>query len=229
MSLATLAKKTEAKKNISAHGFSVVGTVRDLNPTNKPLLMSSVRTPMRGVTAVGYGGCCGAYVRNMLSTNHQCCPGLGVANQTSAAIIGKRTRHLLWTADSQPLYYEKHMRKIRVLSSCIDTRQNKKPKSLEEGCCAATRIGSRLINRSTFFHEENGNRSCSEYTGTQLYKNNCLPTPSCKAPFPPAVNPVKCGVSAATPEEAIRLGLLPTNWGKCSKSSRFTINPYESA
>jgi hypothetical protein len=229
MSLVTLAKKTEAKKNISAHGFSIAGTVRGLNPTNKPRLMSSVRTPMKGVTAIGYGGCCGTYVRNMISTNRECCPSLGVANQTTAAIIEKKTRHLHWTADDQPLYYENHMRNIRVLSSCVATWQNKKHKSSEEGCSAATRIGSRLINRSTFFHEENGHRSCSDYTGTQLYKNNCLPTPSCKAPFPPPINPARCGVSAATPEEAIRLGLLPKNWGKCGKSSHFAINPYENA
>lgn len=229
MSLATLARKTEAKGNISANGFSSAGTIRGLNPTNKPYMMSTVRTPMKGTTAIGYGGCCGHYVESILSNNRPCCPGTGISSETNAAVLQKKTRHLIWAADRQPFVYADHIRKIRVDNSCVLAYPQKKPKTFAEGCCVPARIGSRLINRSTFYHEEKKAKSSSDYTATDLYRNNCLPTPPCKAPFPTPVNPTECGTYAKTPEEAIRLGLLPRDWGRCKGKipGRLTpANPY---
>lgn len=229
MSLATLLKKTEAKENVSANGFSLSGTIRGLNPTNKPYLVSTIRTPMKGTTPIGYGGCCGQYVEQILSSKRQCCPSLGIAAETTAAILQKKTRHLIWTADTQELRYDNYLRKLRVENSCIPSWQEKKDKSIEEGCCIPARIGSRLINRSTFFHEEKKVKSASDYTNTDLYKNNCLPTPPCKAPFPPPVNPTDCATTAVTPKEAIAAGLLPPDWGRCSQKyprRSYPDNPY---
>ena len=231
MSLAVLIKKTQAQQNLSAHGFSSVGTIRGLNPTGRQYLNSTVRTPMKGTVARGYGGCCGTYVRSVLSNCTICTPGTGVATETSSAVLDRKTRPLRWVASAESPSYEDYIRKVRVYNSCSSRWPPKPSKPLEEGCCVSARIGSKLINRNTYYHEPSGAMTANEYTTTSLYRNNCLPPPSCKGPFPPAVNPRECAVHAVTPSEAIRLGLLPPDWGKCvSKypgNSAFSVNPYE--
>ena len=233
MSLATLLRKTNAQQNISAHGFSSAGTIRGLSPTGKTYLNSTVRTPMRGTTARGYGGCCGTYARNILSGCCLDCPGTGVGNETNAAILQKKTRHLLWTADTQSLNYESHLRQVRVQNSCQAAWPRKPTKTPEEGCCSLARIGSKVINRSTYYHALPGAATAQEYTSTNLYRNKCLPPPPCKGSFPPPTNPTACGIQALTPEEAIRLGILPRDWGKCRGkwpgNTAFQSNPYKNA
>lgn len=66
MSLATLKKKTAAKYNNSSvntkHGFSLNGGYRNQGYVGQTSLSRYLpRTPMRGNTPRGHGGCCGTY------------------------------------------------------------------------------------------------------------------------------------------------------------------------
>lgn len=66
MSIATLKKKTQAKYNNvsvnSSTGFSLNGTFRNQGYVGQTSLSRSLpRTPMKGPTPRGHGGCCGTY------------------------------------------------------------------------------------------------------------------------------------------------------------------------
>jgi hypothetical protein len=65
MSVATLKKKTQTKYNnmsVGSHGFSLNGTRRSQGWVGQTMLSRSLpRTPMKGNTPRGYGGCCGTY------------------------------------------------------------------------------------------------------------------------------------------------------------------------
>ena len=66
MSIATLKRKTYAKYNNmsvgSKNGFSLNGTHRSQGYIGQTMLSRSLpRTPMKGNTPKGYGGCCGKY------------------------------------------------------------------------------------------------------------------------------------------------------------------------
>jgi hypothetical protein len=74
-----------------------------------------------------------------------------------------------------------------------------------------------------------GAMSSGEYTDTVLYKNNCLPTPACKKPFPMILNRNGCLTEYYTPQEAIDAGLLPEDWMNCGAGTTedvFSQNPY---
>lgn len=65
MSIATLKRKTEAKYNnmsVGSNGFSLNGTHRSQGWVGQSMLSRSLpRTPMKGNTPKGNGGCCGTY------------------------------------------------------------------------------------------------------------------------------------------------------------------------
>ena len=65
MSIATLKKKTQTQYNnmsVGSHGFSLNGTRRNQGWVGQTTLSRSLpRTPMKGNTPRGNGGCCGTY------------------------------------------------------------------------------------------------------------------------------------------------------------------------
>ena len=68
MSIATLKRKTQAKYNTMSvgadGGFSLNGTHRNIGYIGQTSLSRSLpRTPMKGATAKGHGGCCGTYLQ----------------------------------------------------------------------------------------------------------------------------------------------------------------------
>lgn len=68
MSIATLKKKTQAKYNnmsVGVENFSLNGTRRSQGWVGQTMLSRSLpRTPMKGNTPKGHGGCCGTYNRS---------------------------------------------------------------------------------------------------------------------------------------------------------------------
>ena len=234
MSLAALKKKSQAKTGLSRgqQGFSTVGTVRTGRPIGAHQRNSSVRTIMKGNTARGHGGSRGSYPTVSLSNERICTTR--VAPQpcfNTSAYLSLKTCTPQWYADSQPLVYRDHNTKLRVNNSCGT------PPPQEEGehCCENARIGSRVINRNTYHHEDSGAIPAGEYTETILLRNKCLPAPPCKAPFPPSPSPRPCQTDSLTPTDAIAAGLLPRNWMACtgtypgSTGSIYARNPYASA
>jgi len=74
MSIATLKKKTQTQYNNmsvnSKHGFSLNGTRRSQGYVGQTSLSRSInRTLFRGGVARGFGGCCGTFPQNILSSS----------------------------------------------------------------------------------------------------------------------------------------------------------------
>ena len=177
-------------------------------------------------------GAYGSYPKTSIS-NVRTCSGARAAPKScfnTSAYLSLKTCAPQWYANAQPLAYGEHNTKLRVNNSCGPTP----PQEENEHCCENTRIGSRVINRSTYHQDDSGAIPAGEYTETILLRNKCVPAPPCKAPFPPRPSPLTCQTNAATPAEAIVAGLLPRNWMACrgrypgSSGSIYDTNPYES-
>lgn len=87
-------------------------------------------------------------------------------------------------------------------------------------CKAASyHIGGKKFVRTMY--SKNLNRLAvdqSQYLYSGLMAKNDLPTPSCKASFPPVGKANKwCGGAYKDPELAKAAGLLPSDWGDCKK------------
>lgn len=81
-------------------------------------------------------------------------------------------------------------------------------------CSAGTyHIGGKKYYQE-YYAKTNGSGAMqsSEYMRSLLQKRNCLPTPPNIQHFPPNVNHDGCDVNALTPQEAIEVGLLPSDW-----------------
>jgi hypothetical protein len=79
-------------------------------------------------------------------------------------------------------------------------------------------IGTRKkVTNMTTKKTRQGAISSSDYISGMLQARQCLPTPGCKAPFPIALNHNGCDTNYLTPDDAIRAGALPPDWGACEK------------
>jgi len=201
MSLVALKRKADAKSGLSRgkQGFSTVGTVRTRHRIGVHQRNSSVRTIMKGTTARGHGGSSGTYHRASLS-NGKVCTSTATAPQcclNTSAYHSLKTCAPQWYTDTQVLGYVDLLARLRVDNLCETTL----PELEADGyCCENTRIGSKIVNRNTYYHSEPGAIPAGEYTGTMLLKNKCLP-PACERPFAPC--------------------------GKATTGSIYDINPYK--
>ncbi len=58
-----------------------------------------------------------------------------------------------------------------------------------------------------------------------MTKNN-LPTPPCKASYPPVINHIgNCDLNFNSPQDAINAGVLPLDWMNCKPCSK-SARPY---
>lgn len=78
MSLAVLKRKAQTKyNNMSANrssGFSLNGTHRNQGYVGQTSLSRTIiRTPHKGATPKGHGGCCGTYPINIIKESTTCC------------------------------------------------------------------------------------------------------------------------------------------------------------
>jgi surface protein len=89
------------------------------------------------------------------------------------------------------------------------------------------RIGGKKIYRRPYSKNFNPlPMSSSQYTKTALMTKNNLPTPACKASYPPSLNHIgNCDRNFSSPQEAIDAGVLPEDWMNCKPCSR-SARPY---
>lgn len=120
-----------------------------------------------------------------------------------------------------------YIRKIKV--GCSDSSdEDTTSDNPSNPCQTAYYLGTRKILKSTYHNNNSsGAITSGEFTSTNLLRNNCLPTPPCKNPFPFILNKNGCNTEYLTPLEAQVAGLLPVDWNNCSAtSSIYTNNPY---
>lgn len=221
-------------------GFALNGTRRNIGavgPTN--LGKSSVtRTRFRGAEPMGSGGCCGGYKR-VINNSGSCC----VNDSSIVKLSAKNTRGMIdtkykWTKsawprtttkpqDSMPDNYTQgqHIKNVVANNSiCVVNKQYGGIKQCADNCKSASyHIGGK---KKVFnFYSKNLNPvpvSSSEYQRGFLMKKTCLPTPACRGSFPMELIHNGCDTNFFTPEEAIKGGMLPKNWGRCPPDTRAT-------
>jgi hypothetical protein len=219
-------------------GFALNGTRRNIGGILKTtnLAKSVSRTRFRGSEPMGSGGCCGTYTR-VVSNSGSCCTNdptiVKLSTKNNAGMIDTKYK---WTKsqwprttvkpqNSMPLNYtqDEYIKKlIAANSTCVINklevlakREDKGIKLCEGNACVASsyHIGGKKYVREVYSKNLNlGPVSSSEYQRGSLKKNNCLPTPPCKAPFPMTLVRTGCDANFLTPEEAIEGGMLPDNW-----------------
>jgi hypothetical protein len=135
-----------------------------------------------------------------------------------------------WVKDFNPLSktQSEYIRKIKVGCSDTSDEDNTSTDNQPDPCQTAYYLGTRKILKSTYHNtSSSGAITSGEFTSTNLLRNNCLPTPPCKKPFPFILNKNGCNTEYLTPLEAQLAGELPADWNTCSAtSSIYTKNPY---
>jgi len=108
MSIATLYKKTQTRYNNmsvnSQHGFSLNGTRRSQGYVGQTSLSRSInRTLFRGGAARGFGGCCGTFPENILSSSD-------VTSLNDSAIVKPSVINTLGMIEERYQYLLNHQR-----------------------------------------------------------------------------------------------------------------------
>ena len=237
-------KSRRFKANISGvgtQGFSLNGGHRNsgsVGPTN--LARSITRTPFRGTEPKGHGGCCGSYVVNISNSGECCTNDSGIikrSNRNTKGLISSTITYPTsvynlsctdnkcqnnWTKDTSPLNYSQgnYIKTVIGRAARCDTEDRTAIpdagiKTCDKNCDVDLySIGGKKYMRQFYAKRVPVAVSSSEYMRTTLLKNNCLPTPPEKQPFPMTLNHNKsgCSVNYLTPEEARDAGQLPSNW-----------------
>jgi len=216
-------------------GFSLVGGHRNIGsvgPTN--LAKSVTRTPFRGTTPMGHGGCCGSFVISIANSGSCCTNDPGIIKKTVKNNKGSIIQQYKWIHSAYPRLWTKngttmpgnfsqgeYIKNVVVASATcvvdkVDSGINDCGGNLQ--CKAAEyHIGGKKYYRS--FYSKNLKpypTTCSQYQRSALLKKNNLPTPPCLAPFPMVLNNQNCIQTLYTPAQAIDAGLLPPDWMNCN-------------
>lgn len=223
---------------VSANGFSLNGTLRNIGAVGQTNLAKSVtRTRFRGAVPMGHGSCCGSYPI-VISNSGSCCVN-------DPAIIKKSTKNTkgyifesikypvcangncgpgsqsTWVKNmsaennSQGIYIHNI---IAEVGACVSNSNTNDPiknpiKPCATGCLpGSTHIGGKKHFVGAYTKDLGLDNPASEYIRSQLMKNRCLPTPACKQHFPMALNHNGCDANYLTPEAAQAAGLLPPGW-----------------
>ena len=235
-----LARKYKHQRGLSTNGFSLKGTIKNSSYIGQTNHNSSIRTIFKGTEPVGHGGCCGTYKREILSNKHNYCGETTdpKSTLTTSGYISTRVTNPIvknvgdecpvkWVKSFNPLEHSQsdYIHKVKVTATACDIPNYD---AGIEGCGETYYIGTRKLTRSTYNKSaDSGAMTAGEYTDTVLYTNNCLPTPSCKQPFPMILNNTSnCASFYLTPAEAQAAGLLPADWMNCQTAIDFSSNPY---
>lgn len=220
-----------------ADGFSLNGGYRNQGRVGQILFGRHLGgTPFRGAHPVGYGatpgggaypivissagGCCtnnpDIIKRSSMTTRGRIETGLinpVPGKYRNPACAGGHCRQI-WSAD---LSAENQAQSLRIQRMAIAAagRVTRKPDAGKVGCkdCGPSpgRIGTHLNPRTPYAKDLNAFPvSQGQYLRGAYMLTKDLPTPPCKAPFPPRLNgAASCAVHAKTLEEAQQLGIVP--------------------
>lgn len=138
-----------------------------------------------------------------------------------------------WVKNFNPLDHaqSEYMRVLNVKKSANDSVKIEQVVASSSECYNY-KIGTRKAAiKNTYNKNANtGAMSSGIYNKITLLRNNCLPPPPCKQPFPFIIEKRGCNTDYLTPEEAMLAGALPSDWMKCVSKYptyyTYTINPY---
>lgn len=219
-------------------GFSLVGGHRNIGsvgPTN--LAKSVTRTPFRGNAPMGHGGCCGTYKISICNSGSCCTNDPNIIKPTVKNNKGAILKQYKWIHSAYPRFWVKpddsmpknysqgvYVQKVSAQYSNfvvnkVNTGINNCGGNIQ--CKAASYyIGGKKFYRSVYSKDLNTRpTSCSQYTSSGLWKKNNLPTPPCLQPFPMNLSHNGCDTNYLTPQEAIRDGVLPSDWMNCNPAT----------
>jgi hypothetical protein len=189
MSLATLKKKTEHKyknNSVSQSQFSLNGTTRNQGYIGQTSLSRTIiKTPMKGISVRGHGGCCGSYDENVV------CPS-GIksleSNEVKKSVLstkGMLQSRLRWVRRPEPFSVVKKMDGISDSSDRTNYKKRKELKTIKEinesGVCLDNRhCCSIKVNNTKMFskeskeinHVKKDDNSYESYLNSR--KNECI-------------------------------------------------------
>lgn len=223
---------------ISAHGFSLNGSLRNIGQVGVTNLAKSVtRTPFRGAIPMGHGGSNGKYMVSIYNS--------GSCSTNDPAIVKLSTKNTLghlfesfkypicdngncgkgsqenWVQDFRAENFQQSGYIQNVVSkngSCVVEKNEQLLAEMPPRCQVPCTAGSYHIGGKKYYQEyytkNNGDGAmpAGEYMRSLVMKRNCLPTPPNRQHFPPNMNHDGCDVNALTPAQAIEVGILPKDW-----------------
>lgn len=239
MSIVALKRNSRRfKVPVSANGFSLNGTLRNIGSVGQTNLAKSVtRTPFRGAAPMGHGSCCGSYPINIHNSGSCCVNDPTIIKKSTKNTMGHiyesfkypvcdngnctQGSQSTWAKDltafnsSQGIYIQNV---IAAAGACVSNSNtndaSKNPiKPCVTGCIPnGNFIGAKRHFIGAYTKDLGLNNAASEYIRSQLMKNNCLPTPPCMQHFPMTLNHNGCDANYLTPADAQAAGLLPEGW-----------------
>lgn len=205
--------------------------IKEVDENGNPIPRGYGGLPPKSTRRCGTTECPGSWPQFILCNNGTTSVGGDVnhisTKNTKGYIESSVTFGLpIWAKTFNPLDHSQssYIRKLKVYESTII----KKGESYKIGeCnggggdCNIHYIGTRKHSTNTHFKNKHaGAIPSGEYIDTWLLKNNCLPPPPCKAPFPMILNKTSCRDEYLTPQEAIDGGALPVDWMNCKKNTK---------
>lgn len=236
MSIVALKRNSRRfKVPVSANGFSLNGTLRNIGSVGQTNLAKSVtRTPFRGPLPMGHGCINGAYPV-VISNSGSCC-------SNDPNIIKKSTKntrgHILesfiyptcangncskgsqsnWVKDttalnnSQGVYISEIINESGKCNNNDPTKNNGIKKCIT-GCTPnGNFIGAKKHFIGPYAKNVGFINSASNYMRTGLPRKNCLPTPANKQHFPVALLHDGCDINVLTPKQGVQAGILPQDY-----------------
>lgn len=221
-------------KPISHEQFSTSGTMRTQGRIGQTSLSRSItRTPFKGQEPVGYGSSNNTYIKNIVFSCNNSSLSNGQSTLTNKGHILSKivnptsvyndkcsfnkcdSTQIVKNFNSHDHLQSSYVRKLKGINVKKETTTSNKDFTFD--CDNIYMLGTRKISRNSY-HKVAGNGAITsgEYNETVLLKNNCLPTPPCKQPFPLTTNKNGCNIEYKTPDEAITAGILPLDWMSCS-------------
>ena len=225
MSIVALKRNSKRfQEPISAKGFSLNGGYRNqrsFGNTNLAALYSANGCNLNDPAVVKLStkntkGYIDSVVTYPVCENGNC----GGSNGGGANVSG----NTIWVKNFSPDDHsqEEYIKNVVQAAAATCTRPLKTDSGKSNPCDAACKsrsyfIGGRRVY--TTFNAKNSGKpftqgalSAGEYLKTGVLRNNCLPTPAAKKPFPPSLLNGGCNVQALTPAQAKANGLLPASW-----------------
>lgn len=205
MSIATLKKKSRHNPRIAPisgqghDGFSLNGGYRNIGSVGQfRLISNTTRTPFKGALPMGHGGTNGNYYNQVLNSGSCCTNDPAIIKKSSLNTSGMIDTKYKWTKGTYPNFWVKKGDNSYNITK--DQATYISNLSREVGGCN-TNIQLDYLSQGEYIN----------YGGVS--KNNCLPTPDNKAPFPMTLNHSSgCQVNYLTWQDAVADGALPSNW-----------------
>ena len=242
MSIAILKKKSRHNPRIDPisgqghKGFSLNGGYRNIGAVGQfRMISNTTRTPFKGADPMGNGGCCGKYYNKPLNSGSCCTNDNMIIKKSSLNTSGMIDTKYKWMKGTYPHYWVKEddgsynltrdqATYIRNLTQKVGGNVN---------CMMTPDLNEKIISCSA------NRQACSYHIGGKKYvrmpysknynllavsqgqyittggvaKNNCLPTPANRQPFPMNLNHNGgCQVNYLTWQDAKDAGALPADW-----------------